>query len=232
LQFTREEYFIAPGTPGVENFLVDEASQADLKDLIVCPHCDALFQVHTPDNGERAVCHRCHTVLIAPRRHAGLSVIALALTVMILVISATVFPFLRISVAGLSNSMSLLEAAFAFSSGPLVILALVVLALIVLIPLARVILILYVLVPVVANRGPPRGARAAFRLSEELKPWSMAEIFAIGCAVALVKIGDLADIHFGPAFWMFAALVVVAVLQDRFMCRWSIWKSLETPARS
>jgi paraquat-inducible protein A len=31
----------------------------------------------------------------------------------------------------------------------------------------------------------------------------------------------------GPAFWMFAALVVVTVLQDTLMCRWSLWHTLE-----
>ena len=55
----------------------------------------------------------------------------------------------------------------------------------------------------------------------------MAEIFALGCAVALVKISDLAEVNFGPAFWMFAVLVVMIVVQDTLMCRYSVWKSLE-----
>lgn len=201
-----------------------------LTELIACPTCDAMYHVQVPEKGERAVCTRCHTVLIAPRRRAGLYIIALAITVMILVVAATLFPFLRISAAGMSHSMSLVEAALAFSSGPLVALALIVLALIVLVPLLRVMLLVYVLVPLVLDRPPRPGARSAFRLSEELRPWSMAEIFAIGCAVALVKVGDLADIHFGPAFWMFTGLVVITVLQDRFMCRWSVWNALDNAA--
>ena len=59
----------------------------------------------------------------------------------------------------------------------------------------------------------------------------MAEIFVIGVAVALVKISDLARVDYGPAFWMFAALVVVITIQDGYMCRWSIWKSLDKEAR-
>jgi paraquat-inducible protein A len=55
----------------------------------------------------------------------------------------------------------------------------------------------------------------------------MAEIFAIGCAVSLVKVADLAKIDFGPAFWMFASVVVIIMVQDSFMCRWSVWKSLD-----
>jgi paraquat-inducible protein A len=97
----------------------------------------------------------------------------------------------------------------------------------VLIPILRVLLITYVLTPLVLGRRPMRHAAAAFRLSEDLRPWSMAEIFVIGVAVALVKVADLAQVVLGPAFWMFAALVIVTVLQDTFMCRWSLWRTLE-----
>ena len=96
-----------------------------------------------------------------------------------------------------------------------------------LIPLLRTLLLLYVLVPVVFDRPPARHARHAFRLAQEIKPWAMTEIFAIGCAVALVKISDLAQLGFGPAFWMFAVLVVIVVINDSYMCTWSVWESLE-----
>lgn len=198
-----------------------------LPGLIACPHCDALYSIARPGHGERAVCARCHTVLIAPRRNAGLHIIALALTVLILVIAASIFPFLRIDAAGARNSVSILDAAFAFQSGMLIVLAWACAALIVLIPALRALLVIYVLVPLVLNKPPARNAVAAFRVSEALRPWSMAEIFALGCAVALIKVADLADVHMGPAFFMFAALVVVIVVQDSFMCKWSVWNALD-----
>ena len=114
----------------------------------------------------------------------------------------------------------------------MIFLALVTAALIIFIPMLRVLLTLYVLVPVVLDRRPARHAIPAFRLSEALRPWSMAEIFAIGCAVALVKVADLAQVGFGPAFWMFGALVVLVVAQDSYMCKWSVWNSLEHPKES
>lgn len=200
-----------------------------LENLIVCPQCDAAYTLQRPKAGERAICQRCETVLIAPRRNAGLQTIALSSAITILIIAATIFPFLTISAAGTRNSVSILDAALAFSNGPLVALSLTTAALIVFVPLARAMLAIYVLVPIVLDRPPARGATQAFRLSEALRPWSMAEIFVIGCAVALVKITDLADVSFGPAFWMFAVLVVLVVVQDNFQCRWSIWNSLEKP---
>ena len=50
---------------------------------------------------------------------------------------------------------------------------------------------------------------------------------APSCAVALVKVADLAEIGFGTAFWMFAALVVIVLFDDSYLCTWSVWKSLE-----
>ena len=203
-----------------------------LDEMIVCPHCDAAYRLERPGAGERAVCQRCGTALITPRRKAGVQIIAVSLAVGILIIAATVFPFLSINTAGVSNSVSILDAALAFSDGPLIALSLTTAALIIFVPLARVLLAIYVLVPIVMDRPPARGAAQAFRLSEVLRPWSMAEIFAIGCAVALIKISDLADVTFGPAFWMFAALVVLVVVQDNFLCRWSVWKSLDNTQTS
>lgn len=199
----------------------------DLESLIACPHCDALFKARSPQPGERAVCNRCHTVLIAPRRGAGARVIALALASVIMVVGVLFFPFLQIRVAGFRSDATVIDAALAFSGGPLVILSLAVAALIIFLPLTRLLLTLYVLVPVVLDRPPARHAMQAFRLSEAMRPWSMAEIFVIGCAVALVKIADLARVDVGPAFWMFIVLVILVVIQDTLMCRWSVWKSLE-----
>ncbi|MEW9918024.1 paraquat-inducible protein A [Marimonas sp. MJW-29] len=203
-----------------------------LDDLIVCPQCDAAYRMKKPEKGERAVCQRCHKVLIAPRRNAGLHIIAVALAVLFLIIGAAVYPFLTIDAAGNKNAVSILDAALAFSGGPMILLSLATAGLIIFIPMLRVMLTLYVLVPLVLDKPAARHAIWAFRLSEALRPWSMAEIFAIGCAVALVKVSDLANVGFGPAFWMFGSLVVLVIAQDSFMCKWSVWHRLEHPKTS
>jgi paraquat-inducible protein A len=212
--------------------MVDHEVAVPLTELIVCPHCDAVYHLKEPEVGEQAVCQRCHTVLIAPRRKASLKIIAVALATFILIIGATFFPFLTIDAAGNKNSVSVFDSALAFSSGLMILLSLATAALIMLVPLTRAVLTLYVLVPIVLDLPPAKHAMQAFRLSQALRPWSMAEIFALGCAVALVKVADLATVGFGPAFWMFGGLVILIVAQDRFMCNWSVWNSLEHPNKS
>ncbi|MEM1075609.1 MAG: paraquat-inducible protein A [Pseudomonadota bacterium] len=211
--------------------MTSETKAVPRTDLVVCPRCDAAYALARPQPGQKAICERCNTVLITPRRKAGLQIIALSFAIAILIIAAAVFPFLSVSVAGARNSVSILDAVLAFSDGPLIVLSLATAALIFLIPLTRVLLSIYVLVPLVADRPPAPQAARAFRLAEALRPWSMAEIFAIGCAVALVKISDLADVTFGPAFWLFSILVVLVVVQDSFICRWSVWNALSTPRK-
>ena len=106
-------------------------------------------------------------------------------------------------------------------------LSIAVAALIVVLPLLRLIALVYALGPMAIGWVPVPGAMQAFRLAETLKPWAMAEIFVVGVTVALVKVAGLAQLTIGPAFWAFAALVLVTVLNDNFMCRLTIWRTLE-----
>lgn len=208
--------------------VIDLPGPNALGHLIACPNCDALYTARRPAMGERATCARCNTVLIAPREQAFLRSVAMSVTVLILMAGALLLPFLRVRVSGFSNATSVVDAALAFVDGGVMIaLSVAVGALIVGIPLLRAALTCYVLVPLIAGGAPAAGARGAFRLSEALRPWSMAEIFVIGCAVALVKVADLARIDFGPAFYMFGALVVVTTFQDLVMDRWAIWHALD-----
>ena len=58
---------------------VDPAPSVNLEEIIVCPQCDAVYHLKVPKVGEKAVCERCHTVLIEPRKKAGLKIIAIAI---------------------------------------------------------------------------------------------------------------------------------------------------------
>ncbi len=198
----------------------------DLDSLIACPRCDLLHRVRPQSANTVARCSRCHVKLVTTRQDAIPRVTALAMTVLILMIAAIFFPFLNLKTGGLSNSASLFDAATAFQSGILIPLSGAVAALIIILPALRVTAIIYALLPLQMGRKPARHAPFAFRLAEKLKPWAMAEIFIIGVAVALVKVTGLAEVTPGPAFWAFSALVVVIVLKDTAMCKWSIWSAL------
>jgi paraquat-inducible protein A len=171
---------------------------------------------------------RCGVVLKTQRGTAIVSVLALAITSFVLMVAAVSFPFLDLSVAGKTNSTSVLGAVMAFSDTFSLPLAVAVAGFIILLPLLRLAAIIYAVLPLATGIQSTRGAQLAFGLAEELRPWSMAEIFIVGVAVALVKVAGIATITFGPAFWAFTVLVVLTAFQDTLICRYSIWRALDT----
>lgn len=199
--------------------------------LIACPTCDALQLDRPVPAGARARCHRCGTILMAPREGAMTRIVMLAATALVLMVAAVFFPFLELSAGGMVRRSSLLDAVLAFSSGLLLPLTFAVAALIIVLPVLRLASILYALAPMALGWHRARHGVAAFRLAEALRPWAMAEIFIVGVAVALVKVAGLARLGIGPAFWTFAALVLVTVLNDTYMCRLTVWKTLEERRR-
>ncbi len=195
--------------------------------LIACPNCDALHRERDLQPGERVQCARCGSVMANPQYGAFTWVIALSVTAMVLMVGAIFFPFLEISRMGFGNKTSLFGVAMAFSHGFLLPLTIVVMILIVGLPLIRAGLLIYTLWPLSMNRGPYRHAARAFRLSEIMRPWSMAEIFVIGTTVALIKIAGLANISLGPAFWTFCAMILATALSDRYTSSVTIWDAIE-----
>ncbi len=197
-----------------------------LQDLIACPRCDALHHRPVLAETETASCQRCGSTLVAPRHRSFLHVVALAFTAMILMLAAIFFPFLKISAKGFSHESSVFEVAMAFSGGWLAPLSVAVLGAIVAMPVLRFAALIYTIWPLAQGRPAHRHAAMAFRLATQMQPWSMAEIFIIGTAVALVKVAGLAVISFGPAFWAFCALIIVTVLKNLMLSEATIWEAI------
>ncbi|WP_116598791.1 paraquat-inducible protein A [Primorskyibacter marinus] len=213
-------------TPNVPDVTLAD-SLPDPAKLIACPQCDALHLDADLPIGSTSRCVRCHTVLESPRQLALTRIVMLAAAALILMIAAIFFPFLELHAAGRIQRSSLLDTVMAFSTGMTAPLTLAMAALIVILPVTRFVSLIYVLAPMAFGWTPARHASRAFRIAEALRPWAMAEVFIVGVAVALVKVAGLAHLSIGPAFWAFVALVIVTVLKDNFMCRVTVWKTLE-----
>jgi len=204
------------------------AATPDPETLIACPSCDLLHEATTASTGERIRCVRCGTILASSRPNAIDRTLAAAATNAILIVAALFFPFIQLDGAGSRQNATLIDAISAFGGGMTTPLVVIVAAFIIVIPFLRASALIYTLWPLRFGRRPYRGATRAFRFANDLKPWSMAEIFIIGVVVALVKIAGMADVSLGPAFWMLTALVAMLVLESRNFCRWTVWRILDT----
>ena len=204
----------------------------EIDSLIACPACDALHNLQPVPPHARARCRQCHTVLLSPRANAMTQIVMLSMAALVLMVAAVFFPFLDLRASGLEQKSSVFDAVTAFSDGLLLPLSFAVAALIIVLPAVRLAATVYALGPMMIGTRPARHAAAAYRLAQALRPWSMAEIFVVGVAVALVKIAGMATISLGPAFWAFVALVLVTALKDNVTCKLTVWQTLENRARS
>lgn len=191
--------------------------------LTACPVCDTLVRDRRPEPGERVRCPRCRTVLRHGRTAAIDRLLALSLAVPPLMAIGLTASFLSLDGGGAHSEASVIDAARAMGTAEIWPFAFAVGALFIALPILRAAALCYVLLPVRLGRPPARHASAAFRLALELRPWAMAEVFLIGVAVALVKVAGMASVTLGPAFWSFAALAVVALVEDAALCRRSVW---------
>jgi paraquat-inducible protein A len=209
------------------NALARPFAATDTRDLIACPTCDMLHREVPVPEGGRLRCQRCGTVLVTNRSNAIDRALAGSFASVVLMLAAIFFPFLELSIAGIHRRASLLDAAMAFSSGIVIPLSVATALLIVVIPLILATALAYTILPLRLGRPPVPGADAAFRLAGRLRPWAMAEVFLIGVVVALVKIGGMATVNLGPAFWAMAGLVLLVVYEATSLDEWSIWQILE-----
>ena len=197
-------------------------------DLVCCPVCDALHEVGEVPDGVRMRCVRCHTIIAVGRPEAVTRIVVLAATSLILMTIVIFYPFLQLQNGVFGSHASVFETAMTFNRGVMAPLSIAVAAFVIVLPIARFVALIWALGPLSVDRPPLPGARLMLRLAETLKPWAMAEIFMIGVAVALVKLADLATLSMGPAFWSFAAIVVITAFQDTQMSKHSIWTALDT----
>lgn len=203
----------------------------DLDRLIACRSCDLLLDRVIPPPGKSTRCPRCHHRLISNKRNVIDNTLAAAVSTAILMVAAIFFPFIALEEAGLRRDASVLDAVGAFSDGWSAPLTVAVAAFIVVIPVTRAAALIHALLPLRLGLKPAPGAARSFRMAMALRPWSMAEIFIVGVAVALVKVTDLATVSLGPSFWAFSALILTVAFENRTLCEWTIWRLLDPRKR-
>lgn len=199
-------------------------------DLIGCPVCDAVYRVPPALAGKATRCTRCGYRISLGKTAAIARLVSLSATNVALLGLVMLLPFLELNAGQFDSRASVIDVVLGFSTGIMVPLAIAVLAFIFVLPLCRFLLLLYALGPLVVGARNLPNAERALAWAFQLKPWAMSEIFMVGVAVALVKLADLATVSIGPAFWIFALVVILNAYQDSFMCRHTLWSALQCNA--
>ncbi|AXI61592.1 MULTISPECIES: paraquat-inducible protein A [Pseudomonas] len=177
--------------------------------LIICEHCDCVYEKATLARYQKSLCARCGGVL---QRHNNLSVeqrLALSFTAAMLWLFANFYPVMSISMKGLKNSATLWDSVLALSQGPITFMAMVAAISIIIAPAFQLVLLIWVLSFALASRRSP-AFKLCMRWLEALRPWSMLEVCLLGAMVAVFKLAGMLDVI--PGIGLFALAVLSLLL--------------------
>ncbi|SEE49862.1 paraquat-inducible protein A [Pseudomonas kilonensis] len=183
---------------------------ADTDRLIICEHCDAVYEPAMLAAHQKASCVRCHAVI---QRHNGLTIeqrLALSVTAAVLWAFANIYPIMSIRLQGLSNSATLWDSIVALSQGPITFIALVTAVAIIIAPAFQLALLIWVLGHAYLQQRAP-GFNLCMRSLETLRPWSMLEVCLLGALVAVIKLAGLLDVLPGIGLFALAALSLLMI---------------------
>ena len=196
-----------------------------LEELVACHDCDLVHRIPVGLEGRSGRCVRCGGVLFNTKRNTIERTLALTLAGVVLFGVANLFPFLSFDMQGRISETTLLSGVQELWREDMGSLAALVLLTAVVAPGMKLLLLLYVLVPLHLGHVPWKLA-LFFRGLRHLEAWSMMEVFLIGILVALVKLGDMAEIVPGLAIYSFAILIVLLAGAAATLDPRTVWQRL------
>ncbi|AHL75349.1 paraquat-inducible protein A [Stutzerimonas stutzeri] len=182
---------------------------ANCNELIICEHCDCVFEKAALIRHQTSLCSRCGSVL---QRFNGLAIdqrLALTITAAVLWLLANLYPVMTISLQGLESSATLWDSVLALSVGPITFIALVAAISIIIAPVFQLSLLVWVLSFALFGQRAP-GFGLCMRWLESLRPWSMLEVCLLGALVAVFKLAGMLDVL--PGIGLFALAVLSLLL--------------------
>jgi len=191
-----------------QNHFPPPARLQDSHRLVACEHCDALHTRVALKPGERAACLRCGGALYRDSSRAYRRLLPLVVTALILFLISNAYPIVVMELKGSRMETTLWGAVQALYADDMALVAVLVFATTILLPLAELLMMCYLLVPMAQHRRPP-GFDCIVRGIRQTRPWGMIEVFMIGVLVTVVKLSTIAQVLPGAALWSFGALVVV-----------------------
>lgn len=189
--------------------------------LCQCQVCGKLCRL--PDEGAYA-CRRCHSPLHRRRPHAIAASWALALTALVLLVPANLYPIMTIHQLDDTMRHTIMAGVIDLARHDMLPIAIVVFTASIAVPLFKLLGIMGLLVAV--QRGHPISRQQAtrmYRFIDLIGRWSMLDLFVISILVSLVNFGRIASIEANIGASAFAAVVVLTLLAAQSFDPRLIW---------
>lgn len=194
--------------------------------LAACPCCGLVQQLPAPPPGRVLRCARCHTRLghrgrlRSNRRTAALALAALALYPV-----AITLPIMRVEKLGLAHEASVWSGGVALIADGEHLVGAVVLLCSVVLPLMKLLGLFLLAGGGVGLR--PRMRAWTWHFVELTGRWGMLDVLLVAILVAVMKLGDLMQLHAGPGAVAFTCCVLLNLAASASFDPHDLWE--DTP---
>ena len=180
-------------------------------DLMLCEHCDEVYDRQALAQGASCFCSRCGSRL---GRGSLLSVsawLAWTVTAACLFIFANTFPVATISFDGLQSEATVWQSISALAQGPGTPTAIAAGIVIIGVPGFQIALLLWLLSFASVGKACPYFV-TTLRCLHFIRPWGMTEVFLLGVLVAIVKLSSYLHVVVGGGVLSVALLAPLMVI--------------------
>ncbi len=176
-------------------------------------------------------CICCGATLFQNRPASLVRVTSFSLTALFLMTVTHTAPFISMEAGGMRTVLTLPGAAKALIDDGAFLVGGGVALFTIITPLVLAGGLAYVCGPLMFGRSAP-GAMLITKWMSRTEPWNMIEVFLLGVLVSLLKLGHLAELHFGVGFWAFAALMFCMAAAVAAIDKRGLWDRLEVAGAS
>ena len=181
------------------------------------------------------ICCNCGCELERRTGRRVSTALAVSLTALLMMIPANVLPFLSTTAFGASRQSYLTSSVTAMWRLDWPLLGVVIGLFVIVLPLIRFALLSLVLATVLSGRRPPWLGRA-FRWSNRLQPWAMADVFLLGLWVAYARLSATVTTTLEPGAICFIGAGLATLLTRAVLDKAAVWRAigahLSTPVPS
>jgi paraquat-inducible protein A len=179
--------------------------------------CHLCGQNHRPvrlEPGQKAQCTRCDTVLARGKHFGRNGALAFALTGLILMIPASLLPFITAGKFGDQRISYLYTGVGALWDDNMRAMSMLVLFCGGLMPLGFLLAIAVILTPERFRKYV--GAPGAFaKIVAFIERWAIPEVQVLAVLVALLKLGSVVNVKLGPGFWCYCGMAFALLVAAR-----------------
>ncbi|MGP1956929.1 MAG: membrane integrity-associated transporter subunit PqiA [Arsenophonus sp. NC-PE1-MAG3] len=192
---------------------------------ILCPKCDLLVALPVLEQGTKASCPRCHTVLSAKWKYLANQPTSttIAISALVMLFIAGLFPYIKIRIMGIENQISIFNMAHAMFEMSYASLGLFFIFFVVAIPAFCMVSIILLCQRV----NLPLWLKINLaRMLFQMKTWCMVEIFLAGVLVSFIKLMAYCEITFGISFIPYCFFCLLQVRAFQCLDRYWLWQQI------